>query len=628
MQNKSNDVVIIGRAAVDLYSEQNFCDLKTVSSFAKYVGGAGANIAIGAARLGLRTAIITCVGDDAMGHFVRDQLQGEKVDIRSIRLTPNKLTALVLLAMQSPDSFPHMFYRENCADMDVQISDIDTSLIAATRVLVITGTHLSTPQTRAASHLAATTARANNTRVVLDIDYRPSLWGAVPVGQGDARSQLSQNATSIVQEFLPLCDLVVGTEEEFCAATGAHDGITALHAAAKLCKADLVLKRGAHGSVVLTPSAAAPIEIPTQTVHVVNSIGAGDAFLSALLYRWLHEDTWEQACAFANASGALVVTRRGCAPAMPSRIEIDSFLNKATPHQLEEQHLITTQRASLNNICLFAFDHRAQLADWANGDHPRITHIKNLLFKALKTAQAKHHGKASFGLIIDDRYGADVLAELSKPSSNFQAIARPVERPNTTPLQWAQGLDIGLSLKQWPSSHMVKCLLRFDSAMARPIAAQQILQAQTLFEACRATGHALLLELLPSSGALDPKIADAIDELYAVGIRPDYWKIPPPAREVWGDITQVIAAHDPHCNGVLLLGGGKAREELTHALRLAREFPICKGFAVGRTLFEHPVRDYLKRQLTDAELIEQVSTNLLQLVGDWEKNEHHGPTAT
>ena len=176
------DLVTLGRAAVDLYGEQVGGRLEDMASFAKYLGGCPANIAVGASRLGLNAAIITRVGDDHMGRFVRETLAAEGVDVSQVATDRARLTALVVLGIRDQKTFPLIFYRENCADMALEASDINADFIARSRALVITGTHLSTPKVLGASRAAMAAARAAGTKVVLDIDYRPG-----PVGPHRAR---------------------------------------------------------------------------------------------------------------------------------------------------------------------------------------------------------------------------------------------------------------------------------------------------------------------------------------------------------------------------------------------------------------------------------------------------------
>jgi 5-dehydro-2-deoxygluconokinase len=147
-----------------------------MQSFAKYLGGSSGNLAAGLARLGTKSSMLTRVGNEQMGRFVREALQREGVDVSHVKTDPERLTALVILGISDRNHFPHIFFRENCADMGVSVEDFDSSYIASSRALSITGTHLSTESTISAVCQAIDFANKNDTKVILDIDYRPVLW--------------------------------------------------------------------------------------------------------------------------------------------------------------------------------------------------------------------------------------------------------------------------------------------------------------------------------------------------------------------------------------------------------------------------------------------------------------------
>ncbi|WP_312621612.1 PfkB family carbohydrate kinase, partial [Agrobacterium pusense] len=217
---KKLDLITIGRSSVDLYGSQVGGRLEDMASFAKYIGGSPTNIAAGAARLGLNSAVITRVGDEHMGRFIREQLVREGVDVRGVKTDPERLTALVLLGIRDQNQFPLIFYRENCADMALSEDDIDPAFIAEAACVCATGTHLSHPKTEAAVLKALKLARENGEKTALDIDYRPNLWGVAGHGDGESRFVESQKVTAKLQSTLHLFDLIVGTEEEFHIAGG------------------------------------------------------------------------------------------------------------------------------------------------------------------------------------------------------------------------------------------------------------------------------------------------------------------------------------------------------------------------------------------------------------------------
>src|SRR5690554_811650 len=222
-QHDALDVITIGRASVDLYGQQIGSRLEDVASFAKSVGGCPANIAIGTARLGLRSAWLGRVGNEQFGRFIIEQMAREGASTRGIITDPTRLTALAILAVEDDERFPLLFYRENCADMALSEADIDEAFITSAEAILVTGTHFSQANTAAAQHKAIKIARDNGMGVIFDIDYRPNLWGLAGHAEGDERYIASDTVSARLLEVLPHCDLVVGTEEEILIGSGRTD---------------------------------------------------------------------------------------------------------------------------------------------------------------------------------------------------------------------------------------------------------------------------------------------------------------------------------------------------------------------------------------------------------------------
>jgi 5-dehydro-2-deoxygluconokinase len=306
------DVLAIGRSSIDLYAHQIGRAMADVTSFDAYVGGCPTNVSVGTRRLGLRSALLTAVGDDQVGDFVTAFLDREQVETRFIPRKPGRRTSAVILTIQPPDSFPLTFYRDNCADRALTIDDVARAPVADSRVVFVTGTGLSHEPAREATLRAAAAARAAGVPVVVDIDYRADQWDSAAAFAAQMRVLL-QSAT-----------LAVGTEEELAAASASNDvGQGASHLLGCGIQA-LILKRGARGSTVfrrdLSPTDAAPFPI-----QVLNVLGAGDAFASGFLYGYLQGWPLERAARMGNACGAIVVTRHGCANFMPTLDEVSAF---------------------------------------------------------------------------------------------------------------------------------------------------------------------------------------------------------------------------------------------------------------------------------------------------------------
>ena len=307
------DVLAIGRSSIDLYAHEIGCPIADVRSFDAYVGGCPTNVSVGTRRLGLRSALLTAVGDDQVGDFVTAFLDRERVETRFIPRKPGRRTSAVILTVQPPDTFPLTFYRDNCADRALTIDDVARAPVADSRVVFVTGTGLSHEPGRAATLGAAAAARAAGVPVVVDIDYRPDQWDSAAAFSAQMRLLL-QSAT-----------LAVGTEEELAAASASSDVAQGVGELLARGIQALILKRGARGSTVfrrdVPPADAAPFPI-----EVLNVLGAGDAFASGLLYGYLQGWPLERAARMGNACGAIVVTRHGCANFMPTLDEVSAFV--------------------------------------------------------------------------------------------------------------------------------------------------------------------------------------------------------------------------------------------------------------------------------------------------------------
>ena len=627
--NKKLDLICLGRVAVDLYGQQIGARLEDMGTFSKYLGGSSGNVAYGTARQGLKSSMLARVGDEHMGRFLREELQRVGVDTSHLITDKERLTALVILGIKDEDTFPLIFYRDNCADMAITADDIDEQYIASARCLAITGTHLSHPNTREAVLTALRYARKHGVKTAIDIDYRPVLWGLTTLGDGETRFIESGQVTEQLQEVLGLFDLIVGTEEEFHIAGGSTDTVEALKAVREVSNAELVCKRGPLGCSVFSDEIPSDLDdgitVEGVRVDVLNVLGAGDAFMSGLLRGYLNNEGWEKACAYANACGALVVSRHGCAPAMPSKEELDNYLARANDvprpdldETLNHLHRVTTRDKEWEELCVLAFDHRIQFVDMAreaNTDISRIKPLKKLILQASREVaeEAGLSGKA--GLLCDSTFGQDVLNDIT---GEGWWIGRPVELPASRPLELEHG-NIGSQLIDWPLEHVVKCLVFFHPDDHHELRLEQEKQVREVYEACCKTGHELLLEvILPADMERTEELyLRAMQRFYNLGVKPDWWKLPPMAADSWHVVNELIQSRDKHCRGVVLLGLDAPEEELKAGFNSAASTDVVQGFAVGRTIFGQPSRLWLANEIDDAGLIAQIKQNYHNLITLW-----------
>ncbi|MFN3992092.1 MAG: 5-dehydro-2-deoxygluconokinase [Tabrizicola flagellatus] len=630
---KSLDVITIGRSSVDLYGAQVGGRLEDMGSFQKYIGGSPTNMAAGTARLGLKSALITRVGDEHMGRFIREELAREGVDVRGVRTDPERLTALVLLGIRDQHQFPLIFYRENCADMALCEDDIDESFIAEARSVVATGTHLSHPRTEAAVLKALTLARKHGAQTALDIDYRPNLWGLAGHGAGESRFIESAAVTAKLQSTLHLFDLIVGTEEEFHIAGGTTDTVAALRAVRAVSGATLVCKRGPMGAVAFTGAIPDSLDEgesgPGFPIEVFNVLGAGDGFMSGLLKGWLDGEPWPVALKYANACGAFAVSRHGCTPAYPSWEELQFFLNRGVVEKalrkdraLEQIHWSTNRHGDWSTMRVFAFDHRMQLEQMEGATPDRIGAFKQLcLDAALKVAD----GKPGHGILCDSRLGRDALY---RAAGTGLWIGRPVEWPGSRPLTLEPelGPDLG-GLQEWPLSHVVKVLCFYHPADDAATKAAQEETVLRLFHACRRNRLEMLLEIIPSKVApvTDETSAEVIRRFYALGVYPDWWKLEPFTSDAaWTKACAAIAENDPHVRGVVVLGLDAAEADLAASFRIAARQPLVKGFAVGRTIFADAARAWFRGEITDGAAVAIMVEKYARLCAIWDASREGG----
>lgn len=625
------DVICLGRAAVDLYGEQIGSRLEDISSFKKSLGGSSCNIAYGTARLGLKSAMLTRVGDDHMGRFLTEELVKVGCDVSHVKPDPDRLTGLVLLSIKDNDSFPLLFYRQDCADMAITPDDFSYDYIASSKALLITGTHFSTEGTKAASLKAIEYARKAGTKVVLDIDYRPVLWGLTGLDAGENRFVSNDSVTQHLLDILPNFDLIVGTEEEIHIAGGTTDTIDALRRIRQKTNAEIVVKRGALGCSVFNG------EIPDTLddgftrlgvkIEVLNVLGAGDAFMSGFLKGWLRDESYENCCDYANACGALVVSRLSCAPAIPSLEELNHYLSRRSEllrpdldDEINYLHRVTTRDPEAwDELCVFAFDHRKQLYQMAienDADPQRIPALKQLLLEAAQAAANKPEFTYQPGVLIDDTYGQDALNNIT---GKGWWIGRPVEFPSSRPIALEGKESIGSRLTKWPLEHIVKCLVFYHPDDDASLRLEQEKTISALYHSCCASGHELLLEIIPPADmpADEDNVVRALERLYNLGIRPDWWKLPVLSTAGWQKVSALVNDRSPHCRGVILLGLDAPLSALEAAFNDSAGFPLCKGFAVGRSIFSEPSRAWFKNDISDEELKQQVKKNYLQLVSSW-----------
>ena len=548
------DIICLGRAAVDLYAQDIGSNIEDSTTFAKYLGGSSANIAFGTARLGLRSSMLTRVGNEQMGEFVANTLKDEGCDISHIVTDPSRLTGLVILSIKDKNTFPLLFYRENCADMALCKEDFTEKYIASSKSLLITGTHFSQHTVWEASKKALQYAQKNNTKTILDIDYRPVLWGLTSKKLGEERFIESQQVTEKLQSIIPFFDLIVGTEEEFHILGGNINTMECLHTLSAICKKEtvFVVKRGALGCTVFQGDIPAELDegfsVKSIQVEVLNVLGAGDAFMSGFLFGWLQNKDYSFCCLYANICGALVVTRHACSAAMPTKEELFYYLENKEKIQkpsenihLKHLHRIIPSKnwentiiINLDSLCLFG-------KSITQEQIPAFIELKKEIIKAFFQLQKKYPSLR--GVCIDDLYQQDLLNILSNKNIWTGRI-----------FHWHQKTKLPLdhiNLVDWYQNHTL-----INSLECHNIDDYLLEQLLILEKNCQKISRNTAYSLVGTH----EEIEYCIQRAYSKGIKPFWWVIPPCNIE---RIYNLIKKEDPFCKGIIINVKG-TREDIEY----------------------------------------------------------------
>lgn len=346
--------------------------------------------------------------------------------------------------------------------------------------------------------------------------------------------------------------------------------------------------------------------------------------MSGFLSGWLHDKPLEECCRLGNACGAIVVSRHGCAPAIPTADELDWFLENGSPHlalrkdaALEHIHWATTRGALERDLAVFAIDHRSQLetiARDAAAPLEKISEFKSLALNAIDMIDASD---VDLGILLDGRYGTRAL----ESASDLPIwVGRAIELPGSRPLDFDTQATVTGEMLEWTKSHVAKCLCFYhpgDPEELKRLQERRILEA---FKASRESQREFLLEIICSRhGALDDTtVSSAIQRIYDIGVFPDWWKLEATAsQQGWVETSRVIEKMDPRCRGILLLGLAAPAEDVVACFKVAAAFPLIKGFAVGRTIFQEPARQWFKGEIDDGEAVFALRRNFSQLIDGW-----------
>jgi len=321
------------------------------------------------------------------------------------------------------------------------------------------------------------------------------------------------------------------------------------------------------------------------------------------------------------------VSRLLCSPESPTFTELQVFLQNGSPHRalrkdeaINHVHWATTRRVVSLPLKALAIDHRAQLEEMADAAGVPRSRIEPFKVLAVQAAARVASGRPGYGLLLDGTYGREAMF---RARDHEFWVARPLEVPGSRPLALetdAQG-SLGAALAEWPVDHVAKCLCFYHPDDPEPLRTQQEATLKRVALACRQVGRELLVEIIASKhGPVgDDTMARIMARLYALGIRPDWWKLEAqPSAAAWAAIDAVIARDDAFCRGVLLLGLDAPEAQLGEAFRLARSSRTVQGFAVGRTIFGPAARSWLAGQIDDEGAVAAMAESFGRLAAAWD----------
>ncbi|MBS0287578.1 MAG: DUF2090 domain-containing protein [Proteobacteria bacterium] len=601
------DIIALGQSFVDFYGEQQGTGLKDMLSFKKHVGGMS-SFALAFARLGLKTAIITSVGQDELGQFIIESLQHEKVDISQIQQNSDLHTSLAFRAIQNRFSFPLQHYKKQCADILEEASDISSSFIAKANALFITSSNFDSKNASRIIKEAIACANEKQSKVILALDY------------------IDDDNQSTLLKVLPYCSLVIGAEQDYKYLSGQTDVLGALTQIRALTNALLVMKNN-HGCYVYT-------QIPTDLHAVPHHLGfvtdkqipfaSKAAFIAGFVNGWLNGFSQEKSCEFAMACHALTQSREESCDSFPSLEELTIYLSSQsqvvqtirTPF-FEHLHYASLRSTPQNELYTFSFGHQQQwlkLAENACVDEDAINTAKMLIATGVQQAAMKCPNVCT---LADANPENEIIDSLPSP----HMLMRTLDVPGAVPLQFQGEGDITHTLLHWPKHHSVKLTFIYHPDDRYALRQQQEATLSHLYLACRKTNHELVIELAPATNSLitASTYSHIMQRLYEIGIYPDWWQVMPPRdQRTFENIQRVIQENDKFCKGVLTLGQQATLEQLPVMFNNAAKHECCKGFVVDKSLFQAALTQWLGQMMTNQAFIDTVARSFEKAISIWE----------
>ncbi len=581
--NKLYDIVVLGPSHVELCGQQQSSALKNMLSFEKKIGQGAPKIAVGLARLGAKAALISNLGEDAMGQFIQDSLVDETVDISQVRILSEMITPLVIKNTDNRAA-QTITYRNLPTTQALSLSE---SFLEKSRALLIVNEW---PTLNAIKK-----AKENHVKIILLL------------GNLQANHLNNDNVALLAQ-----CDVVIGTELDYVNLFSADNVDAALALLAEQTNAIRVVK---HEQACYVPSVCHHSGFNTDHVKV-NLDACAMGFIAA----WLQEKTLEQCCEYANACETLMALNTES----PSLDALTFFLN----HQ-NQVVARSIQSAFFTNLCYSSVQKRLKrpLFLLNVGDHKLWQKMAEPYGAKEDTISlAKQYINVAIESVFEDFPLAGIVFEdetaLSQKnwSTKLSWLARSLEKPNEIPLQFNTDSELTSVLSHWPKHHVAKVSVTYHPDDRYSLRGQQEALLSQCHKVCRDTQHALLIDLLmPMNSLITAKThAHIIQRFYELGIYPDYWQMSLPRdQRSWENIYAVIQESAPFCQGLFINAIFASQEQLPTLIEIAGKEKMCQGLVVGRALFQNTVEQWFAKKIDDQMLVQHFSDALRQVATLW-----------
>lgn len=600
------EILSLGRTYVNLESEQIGCSLKTAQSFKKAISGTVTLVSIGLARLGRYCALLSKIGSDLLGEYIKETLAAEKIDPTLLLTDPSHATLIGL---------NNTAFYEHHSLLELQENDIDPKMIGHAKALFLTTELFFDKTSQPAARKAIIAAKDNQTKIILALELWPTLGHTCPSSQS-------------LETILPFCNLIFGYEEEFQAFANTRNTYKALIHLRKLTDATIVIKC-AKESYVFEDAITDHWKLLPRHAQLdltqFASLHEYAAFIAGFIDVWLKREPPANALKQAILCQQLTETTPQHLGLPTEKMLRHKELKEKKPAYFKHLHYTSTRHISATPQCLLSFGYHSQwqkIASSFNASEDMIQKAKALIMQSLCSLNEQ---QTPIGLIVDENPGNELI-RIPIPSQAM--FARSIELENEIPLRFATTQDFSHTLLKWPSEHIAKISITYHPDDKYVTRAEQEAMLLSLYQACHDTNHALLVDIITlSTNSLitASTLSHIMQRFYELGIYPDWWQFASPAdQRSWDSIHRVIEDHDPDCLGVFIQMPTIAIDQINIILDQIIKQPLCKGVVIGKTLIQPALEQWLSQKIADHIFIEQIKPLFQQITALWQskKNLH------